>query len=247
MQRYKIYIEYDGTGYVGWQRQKGKLAICTEIEAAIYAFSGEKVEIYGSGRTDAGVHAISQVAHFDLHKTIICEKKIVFAINFYLKHTKISILKSEMVSNDFHARFSAIERSYVYKILNRVAPPKLQVNRVWHLRDKLNLIKMQDAANYLVGTHDFSSLRARECQANSPVKTINEIKIFKQQNNEILIYVAAPSFLHHMVRNIVGTLRLIGNDKISYDEFTEKFKQKKRSLMGETAPACGLYLLDIKY
>ncbi len=247
MQRYKIYIEYDGTGYVGWQRQHGKIAVCTEIEEAIYKFSGERVELYGSGRTDAGVHAIKQVAHFDFENTEIAAEKVIFAINFYLKYSNICILGASKVDQHFHARFSAIERSYVYKILNRVAPPKIAFNRAWHLRDKLDLIKMQEAANYLVGTHDFTGLRAKECQASSPVRAIKEIRILKQSDEEIHIFVTAPSFLHHMVRNIVGTLRLIGNGRMTYDEFIFNFKQRKRALMGETAPAYGLYLLDVKY
>ena len=246
MPRYKITIEYDGTNYCGWQKQHHDISICAEIELAIYNFSREKVEVYGSGRTDAGVHAYGQVAHFDLQKDKFSPEKVRLAINFYLKEKKIIIIDCQEVDESFHARFSATKRSYIYKICNRSAPLTFNYNKMLHVYEKLDLNLMQQAADFLIGQHDFTSLRASDCQAKSPIKHINEITI--TANKEMIeIYVSARSFLYHMVRNIVGSIRYVANGKMSLAEFKENFLAKDRSKMGPTAHACGLYLFAIDY
>jgi tRNA pseudouridine38-40 synthase len=244
--RYKIKIEYDGTNYCGWQKQHHSVSICAEIEKAIFNFSGENVELYGSGRTDAGVHAYGQIAHFDLNKENISPEKIRLALNFYLKGKMIVIISCEEAAMNFHARFDAIQRSYIYKICHRPSPLTFNYNRMLHIYEKLDLDLMQQAANFLIGQHDFSSLRASDCQAKSPIKKITNIVIIKN-GQMIEIHVSARSFLYHMVRNIVGTLRYVANGKMSLEEFKTNFIAKDRSKMGPTAPACGLYLNEIEY
>jgi tRNA pseudouridine38-40 synthase len=245
MHRYRITIEYLGTEFCGWQRQKNGISIQETIENAIFSFSGEKVEVFGSGRTDAGVHARGQVAHFDMCKDWNSEE-IFGALNYHLKNRIISIISCEKIDSDFHARFSARERSYKYIILNRSAPPAIDKDLVWHIHKELNLEKMIKASKFFIGTHDFSSFRASECQASSPVKTINKLDIIKI-GDYIEINISAKSFLHHMVRNIVGTLVLVGHEKISSEDIVTILEKKQRSEAGPTAPACGLYFMSVTY
>ncbi|MFN7038918.1 MAG: tRNA pseudouridine(38-40) synthase TruA [Alphaproteobacteria bacterium] len=244
MHRYKITIEYDGSNFAGWQKQINACSVQSNIEEAIYSFSKEQVTIYAAGRTDAGVHATGQVAHFELSRkwdTYIIER----ALNHFVK-PHISIIKCEEVDNDFHARFSAKERWYKYIIINRNAHLALMQNRAWHLRDELDIELMQKAANFLLGKHDFTSFRTIMCQAKSPIRTINEIKI-ERVDEYINIYLKAPSFLHHMVRNIVGTLKFVGNGKWTPEYVEHILKACDRSIAGPTAPACGLYLTNVIY
>lgn len=245
MPRYKITIEYDGTKLAGWQYQRNGLSVQQCLEEAVEKFSKEKVKVHGSGRTDAGVHALAQIAHFDLDKDF-CEHVILRAINHFLKPNKVMLTACEIVDDQFHARFSAKRRNYQYLILNRRYPSVLDMNRVWHVKDDLDLTKMQEAATLLIGQHDFSSFRAVQCQALSPIRTIEEINIQKT-GEKIIFNLRAPSFLHHMVRNIVGTLVLVGKGKWEVEDVAKALAAKDRKASGPTAPACGLYFAKVEY
>lgn len=245
MPRYKLTLEYDGTNTVGWQRQENGPSIQQYLEEAITRFIAQPVVVFAAGRTDAGVHALGQVVHVDLPKeypAVVVQR----AINFYLKPAPVVILASEQVGEDFHARFSARKRAYTYRILNQPAPPILKLNRVWHVKEPLDTHAMQEAANVLIGHHDFSSFRAVSCQAKSPVKTLDSI-IIEKQGDEILIHVSAQSFLHHMVRNLVGTLKLVGSGKWQKEDVKAALEAKNRTAGGPTAPAYGLYLTSVTY
>lgn len=245
MPRYKLTLEYDGTGTTGWQRQENGPSIQQYLEEAIECLSGQKAIVYAAGRTDAGVHALGQVAHVDLPKdypALVVKR----AVNFYLKPAPVAIIASEKVGEDFHARFSAKKRSYTYRILNRPAPPILQLHRVWHVREQLDVSAMQESANFLIGHHDFTSFRAVACQAKSPLKTLDSI-IIAQEGQEIHFHVSAQSFLHHMVRNLVGTLKMVGSGKWQPEEVKIALEAKNRTAGGPTAPAHGLYLTKVGY
>jgi tRNA pseudouridine38-40 synthase len=246
MTRYKLIIEYDGTNFCGWQRQKDKLSVQEVIETAIKTFSNQQITVHVSGRTDAGVHALGQVMHFDLEGDHFSSYNVMNAMNFYLRPQPIVVLECQEIDTEFHARFSAKERHYKYIILNRVPYPTLKKNRVWHVIKKLDINDMQEAANHLIGKHDFSSFRAKLCQASSPIKTLNQIKI-SAAKDEITFIISAQSFLHHMVRNIVGTLKLVGEGKITPIEVKTILEAQDRKKAGATAPACGLYLERIDY
>jgi tRNA pseudouridine38-40 synthase len=245
--RYKITVEYDGTNYCGFQRQKepGLYSITQAIEAAIFKLSQEEVRITGSGRTDSGVHALGQVIHFDLVKNFE-PNKIVMGLNNYLREEGVVVLECEIVDENFHARMSAKMRHYTYIIVNRPATLTLDKNRAHHVKRKLDIEKMQSAANFLLGQHDFSSFRDAECQASSPIRSIAKINISKS-DEKIFINFSAKSFLHHMVRNIVGTLIWIGSGKIAVDDMKKILEAKNRSKSGPNAPACGLYFLKTDY
>lgn len=244
MYRYKIIVEYDGTKFFGWQKQLDVDSIQNHIENAIEKFSGEKVFVYSAGRTDSGVHAKGQVAHFDLVK--MKEKYIIIrALNHFLR-PYIAVLDCEQVTDEFHARFSAKSRTYEYILLNKNTYSPLMVNRAWHVREKLSIELMQKAANFLLGTHDFTSFRTVICQAKSPIKTIDLLNIQKNEEN-IVISIKAKSFLHHMVRNIVGTLKYVGNQKWPPEMIVEIINSKDRSKAGPTAPPYGLYLTKVDY
>jgi tRNA pseudouridine38-40 synthase len=243
--RYKIIIEYDGRGVNGWQRQKNPNTIQEKIEEAIYKFSRQEVVVHGSGRTDAGVHALAQVAHFDLAKHYDTHT-IINAINFYLRSDNIGIKEAFLVDEKFHARFSAKCRHYKYMIINQEAPLVLERHRAWGIRTDLDVCAMQKAANLLIGNHDFTSFRAKSCQAKSAIKTMNFINITKSEN-VITVAIAAPSFLHHMVRNIVGTLVMVGKANFMPNQIPLMLAAKDRASAGITAPACGLYFVKVEY
>ena len=247
--RFAITIEYDGSNLVGWQRQTNGLSVQEVLENALFELTGEKKTIQGAGRTDAGVHALGQVAHFDLKKTMTMDT-IRDGLNFHIKKIykkiKVSVLTTKKVTKDFHARFSAKQKTYVYKILDRRPPPAIEKKRVWHVRKKLDDKTMKEAAKILVGRHDFTSFRSTECQAKSPLKTIDSIKI-SRIGEEIQIWTKARSFLHNQVRIIVGTLVLVGRKKWEEKNIGEALKSKKRAAAGQTAPAEGLYLHSVKY
>ena len=245
MPRYKITIEYDGTGLAGWQRQEHAPSVQQLIEQSIKIFSREDVVVHGAGRTDAGVHALGQIAHFDLNKSYPI-KEIIGAINYHLKPNKIIITDCLEVNTDFHSRFSAIKRYYRYDILNRESICIFDIGRAWHIRDKLNISRMQEAASILLGEHDFTSFRAARCQAKSAIKTMDEISISKQ-NDKIIFNLKATSFLHHMVRNLVGSLVLVGINKWEIENIKTVLESKDRKKAGPTAPACGLYFLKVDY
>ena len=276
--RFKITVEYDGTCYSGWQKQEGELTIQGCLEDALYSMLHKNVEIFGSGRTDAGVHALGQVAHFDLD-TEIPTYKIMNGMNFYLRQQVVErvnrlniafrrycrennqkfvdflpnykqdivVHNCEIVEDDFDARFSAVERNYFYVIYNSFESSPVLQNRCWQIQSKLNIDKMNEACKCLPGRKDFSSFRASTCQAKSPVKTLNSCE-FRRYDDKIIIFdIKAKSFLHHMVRNIVGTLKLVGTGRISVEEFGKILEAKDRTKAGVTAPACGLFFKSVKY
>lgn len=238
-------IEYDGTAFVGWQRQKSGLGVQQVLEDALFTFTHETSEIYGAGRTDAGVHAYGQVAHFDL-STPRDTHAMIASFNALVRPHAVAVLAIEPVPDDFHARFSAVERSYIYKILNRRAPAVLDAHRVWQVGLPLDVPAMQWAALTLLGKHDFSTFRDSECQANSPVKTLNELTITRR-GDYIFFNVRARSFLHHQVRNMVGTLVNVGLGQWTQDDFVAAVKACDRRKGGVTAPAAGLYFQSVTY
>lgn len=245
MPRYKITIEYDGTGLSGWQRQAEHPSVQQLLEEAVESLSQEKVDVFGAGRTDAGVHALGQVAHFDMNKELETDK-VRDGLNFHLKKSNVRVINAEVADPEFNARFDAQHRKYLYRILNRKAPPALRKNQVWHVPQDLNIAAMQKAAEHLIGYHDFTSFRAGDCQAKSPVKTIDKIMIEKK-DDEIQISVEAKSFLHHMIRNFVGTLHYVGTGKIKPEDVKTILEAKDRKEAGPTAPAEGLYFLEVLY
>tara|TARA_B110000196_G_scaffold126953_1_gene110092 strand:+ start:264 stop:1001 length:738 start_codon:yes stop_codon:yes gene_type:complete len=245
MQRYKIKIEYDGTSFVGWQFQKNGLSIQEVLQKAIFNFSKEKVILTGAGRTDSGVHALAQVAHFDLKKKIK-EKNLLPGINQHIGNQPVTILKINKVSKKFHSRFDAKKRTYQYKIINRQSPLALQKSKAWHIRKKLDVKTMKKGAKFLLGTHDFSTFRASSCGAKSPIKTMEKISI-KKNNTNITLKFISKSFLQQQVRSMVGCIKYLGEGKWNLDTFKQSFKSKKRIRCAPPAPACGLYLAKIKY
>lgn len=245
MHRYKVILEYIGAGYCGWQKQKESLSLQRVIEDAIFSFSKEKVVVTVAGRTDAGVNAYGQVAHFDLNK-YYDPRRLMQSINHFSRPHTIGVVSAEEVNLEFHARFSAKSRHYVYKILNRPSINIINNGFMHWVRYDLDTEKMQEAANFLLGKHDFSSFRASECQSNSPIRTLDKINIIRQ-GDIIEIHVSALSFLHHMVRNIVGSLILVGSGKWNPTKIKEVLEAKDRKAAGPTAPACGLYFLKVDY
>ena len=245
MTRYKLTLEYDGRGFVGWQRQDNGPSVQAALEAAVKGFCGEAVTVHGAGRTDAGVHALAQVAHIDLEKETGADT-LRDALNFHLKPAAVAVLAAEAVADDFHARFSATERAYRYRIVNRRAPLTLDRGRAWLVPVPLDAGAMGDAARALLGRHDFTSFRAGECQAKSPVKTLDALEV-SRDGDEIWIEARARSFLHHQVRNMVGTLKLVGEGKWSRADMARALAARDRRAAGPTAPADGLYLVAVRY
>ena len=245
MQRYKITIEYDGTPFVGWQYQKNGLSIQEILQNAIFNFSKEKVVIMGAGRTDSGVHAIAQIAHFDLKK-IINKKNFLPGINQHIGNKPVTVLKINKTNKNFHARFDAKKRTYQYTIINRQSPLALQKNKAWHIRKKLNVKDMKKGAKLLLGTHDFSTFRASSCGAKSPIKTMEKISIKKNKDKLILEFIS-KSFLQQQVRSMVGCIKYVGEGKWKLDDFERIFKSKRRAKCAPPAPACGLYLKRVSY
>ncbi|MBQ1927662.1 MAG: tRNA pseudouridine(38-40) synthase TruA [Alphaproteobacteria bacterium] len=243
MTRYKVIFEYDGTNLIGWQENRQGPSVQSLLKDAIEKFCGVRPDVVGAGRTDAGVHAVAMVAHFDLDSDVDANT-VMRAVNFYLNDAPVSVVDCEIVPDDFNARFSCVMRHYKYIILNRSAPPVLDKNRAWWVPRKLNVKKMRDAARALVGKHDFTSFRASQCQAKSPIKTLDSCRIEKK-DDLIVFDFSARSFLHHQVRNMVGTLVEIGLGT-PYD-INEIFAARNRSAAGATAPACGLYFIQADY
>ena len=245
MTRFKLTLEYDGGVFVGWQRQDNGPSVQQALEEAVTAFCGERARVHGAGRTDAGGHALGQVAHLDLEKPTKAET-LRDAVNHHLKPAPVAVLAAEVAAADFHARFSATERRYLYRIVNRRAPLALERGRAWWVPRPLDAAAMHAAAQVLVGKHDFSSFRASECQARSPVKTLTGIEVSRLAE-AIEIRARAPSFLHHQVRNFAGTLRLVGEGKWSAAKVEAVLAARDRSAAGQTAPAEGLYLTAVGY
>ncbi len=246
MYRYQILVEYVGTKFVGWQKQlKGK-SIQKEIENKLSKLLKQKITIYGSGRTDAGVHALEQSAHFDTKLNIKEVKKFIKSMNFFLNPKKISIINIYKRKKQFHARYSVKERIYKYFIINRLAAPTLENERAWHIRKKLDIKLLKEGAIKLVGTHDFSTFRAANCYSKSPVKKINKIKI-KNIDKRIQIEFRSKSFLRNQVRSMVGCLKYLAENKWNIKKFENVFKSKKRKNCAPPAPAHGLYLAKVIY
>lgn len=245
MQRWKLTLEYDGGPFVGWQRQDNGVTVQQRLEEAAATLCGCDTPVQGAGRTDSGVHALGQVAHIDIAKDLRADQ-VRDALNYHLRPDPISILDAEAAPEDFHARFSAIGRVYLYRILNRRPPPALDAGKVWHNQRPLDAEVMHEAAQFLVGNHDFTSFRSSECQADSPVKTLDRVRV-RQAGEEIHVDVAARSFLHNQVRIIVGTLEMVGRGKWTARHVEKALKARSRSAAGPTAPPEGLYLVSVKY
>jgi len=246
MFNYLIKIEYEGTNFVGWQIQKNGRSVQDSVEKALKKVLKTQIKLTGSGRTDKGVHALSQYANFK-SKIKINEKKVFLnSINFFLKKKFISILDIQKKNNEFNARFNAILRTYEYLIINRQGDLSINRDRAWHVKKRINLKLMKKGAKILEGTHDFSTFRASSCSAKSPVKKMQSIKISKI-NDKIKIKFSSKSFLQNQVRSMVGCLKYLSTGKWSIDDFKRAFKSKKRNFCAPPAPACGLYLYNVKY
>ncbi len=245
MTRWRVVVEYDGGPFVGWQRQENGPSVQQALEDAVKGFCGETVLVHGAGRTDSGVHALGQVAHFDLARATDADT-VRDALNFHLKTQPVAVLQADEAATDFHARFSAIEREYLYRIAQRRAPLALDAGRAWQVAVPLDVDAMNEAAKGLVGRHDFSSFRAAQCQADSPVKTLDAITITVAAES-IDFKLRARSFLHNQVRIIVGTLKLVGEGKWAGADVAEALAARDRAAAGPTAPAHGLYLAAVRY
>ena len=248
--KYALLIEYNGNGLVGWQKQDEGISVQGSLQKAAKSIFNENFEIQGSGRTDAGVHALGQVAHIYLPKNHKLTSKhpfyIISAFNALLKDTKIRVVSAKQVKSEFNARFSAVKRFYKYRILCRAAPPGLDKGKVWHIRQKLDLKLMEEGIKHILGQHDFTSFRTIKCQAKSPIRTLDEIT-FANEGDEVIIRVKAKSFLHSQVRIIVGTIVKIGDKTWDPEQIKKILHAKDRSLAGPTAPADGLYLEKVDY
>ncbi len=245
MPRYRITIEYDGTPFVGWQSQAVGRSIQGELERAIAAFSGERAAVRGAGRTDSGVHALGQVAHFDLARAWDAFR-VREALNHHLKPNPIVALDCLQVPGDFDARFSAVKRHYLYRILARRSPPALDRHHVWWLPVPLDAAAMREAARVLVGRHDFTTFRAAACQAASPVKTLDQLDV-DCAGEEIRIRASARSFLHNQVRSMVGSLKQVGTGRWSVADLASALAARDRTACGVVAPPDGLYLVRVAY
>ena len=245
MPRYKLTIEYDGTPFVGWQAQDNGASVQGLLTAAIAAFAGERPAVQGAGRTDAGVHALGQVAHVDLARDWDTDT-VRDALNFHLRPHPVAVLVAERAAESFDARFSATRRHYLYRVINRRADLALDQNRAWRVPRMLDAGAMHVAAQQLVGRHDFTTFRSTECQAKSPVKTLDRLDITRQ-GDEVRVTAAARSFLQHQVRSIVGSLVHVGDGKWSAADLAAALAARDRTACGQVAPPCGLYLVRVEY
>lgn len=245
MPRYKLIVEYDGRPFCGWQRQADRLSVQQALEEAIERFAGEMPVTQAAGRTDAGVHALGQVVHFDLERDWDA-RKIREALNFHLKPHPVAVIEAEAVGDEFEARFSATARSYEYRILNRRARPALDEGKVWHVPVALDTDAMHAAAQLILGKHDFSTFRAAECQANSPIRTLDLFTV-SREGEIVAIRAKARSFLHSQVRSMVGSLKLVGEGKWSPRDFRAALDAANRSRCGPLAPPEGLCLTSVDY
>ncbi len=243
--RFRLTIEYDGEPFCGWQRQDNGASVQGALEEAIFKLCGETVTVTGAGRTDSGVHALGQVAHFDLEKEL-APSKVRDALNHHLKPAPVAVLNAAIAAPEFHARFSAKARHYLYRIVCRRAPLVLARGRAWHVMGELDSDAMHAAAQSLIGAHDFTTFRASECQAKSPMKTLDVLDV-RRLAGEIEITASARSFLHHQVRSMVGSLKLVGEGKWQVRDMANALAAKHRSACGPVAPAGGLYLVDVDY
>lgn len=245
VKRMLISVEYDGTGLVGWQRQENGPSVQAYLEQAAEKLTTRPTLVQGSGRTDAGVHATGQAAHLDV-PAHLNDKDVVRGLNAWLQTKQVAVLSAQEVPDDFHARFDAVQRAYLYRLLSRETPSALRRHQLWHHRARLDVEAMHNAAQSLVGRYDFTSFRAAGCQANSPIRTMDELSVICA-DDEIHITARARSFLYHQIRNITGSLVQVGIGKWSVDDFIRVRDAKDRSQAGPTAPAHGLYLTQIDY
>jgi tRNA pseudouridine38-40 synthase len=245
MPRYRLTLEYDGGPFRGWQRQSDGGSVQQALEDAVRGFCGEDVQVVAAGRTDAGVHARGQVAHLDLARSVTPET-LRNALNHHLRPRPIAVLAAAVAPDDFHARFSAKARHYLYRIANRRAPLALDAGRAWQVPIPLDAEVMHEAAQHLIGRHDFTSFRSALCQAKSPVKTLDRLTI-RRLGDRLEITALARSFLHHQVRNMVGTLKLVGEGRFPVSHVAAVLAARDRAAAGPTAPACGLYLIRVDY
>jgi tRNA pseudouridine38-40 synthase len=245
MPRYALTIEYDGGPFVGWQRQANGLSVQQRLEEAVAAINGARAIVHGAGRTDAGVHALGQVAHIDMARVWRADK-LRDALNAHLKPAPVAVIAARAVGDDFEARFSAIRRHYRYIIDNRRAPLALTLGRAWHVKWPLNAEAMHAAAQHLVGRHDFTTFRASECQANSPVRTLERLDV-RRIGARIEIEVSARSFLHNQVRSMAGSLEHVGSGKWRAEDLADALAAKDRTRCGQVAPPQGLYLVAVDY
>jgi len=245
MPRYRLIIEYDGTPFVGWQRQDNGPSVQAALEAALAALSGESPTLFGAGRTDAGVHALAQVAHFDLSKSWPCDT-LRDGLNFHLKPAPVSVLGADAVGDDFDARFSATRRHYLYRIINRRAPLALERERAWRVTRPLDEGAMNDAARAVLGKHDFTTFRSVHCQAGSALRTLDVLAVTRTGDG-LEIRAEARSFLHNQVRSLVGTLKLIGEGRWPVEAMAEALDARDRARCGALAPPHGLYLAGVDY
>jgi len=245
MPRYRITIEYDGTPFVGWQMQDNGPSVQSALQEALASLSGEEAQVQGAGRTDAGVHALGQVAHFDLAKDWPLDT-LRDGLNFHLKPLPVAVLEAAAVDDEFHARFSATARHYRYRIVNRRAPLALAANRAWQVPRPLDVDAMAEAAGVLIGSHDFTTFRSAQCQAKSPVKTLDRLEV-ERSGDEIEIRAQARSFLHNQVRSIVGSLKMVGEGAWAPGEMRAALEARDRARCGALAPPHGLYLVRVDY
>ena len=243
---YQIRVEYLGTNFVGWQIQRNGLSVQGVLEKVLHKFLNDKVRVIGSGRTDAGVHASEQSAHFKTKNKIINKNMFINSLNFFLRKYPISVLSIVKRSNKFHARHSANERTYKYFIVNRRSSLVLEKNKAWHIKKRLDVNIMKKGADILKGTHNFSTFRASSCQAKSPIKTLKKAMV-KKSKNKIIFTFKSKSFLQQQVRSMVGSLKYLGEGKWNINDFKKAFKSNKRSMCAPPAPAHGLYLYKVKY
>jgi tRNA pseudouridine38-40 synthase len=245
MPRYKLTLEYDGAPFVGWQRQDNGLSVQEAIETALEALGGERVTIRGAGRTDTGVHALGQVAHASLVKDWRGDV-LRDGLNAHMRPLPVAILTAERVPDNFDARFSAVQRHYLYKIVNRRSPLTVERGRAWLVKRKLDSEAMQEAARVLLGSHDFSTFRASQCQAENPVRTLERLDVARN-GEDIHIWASARSFLHSQVRSIVGSLEHVGSGKWSVADMRAALEARDRRRCGVVAPPEGLYLAGVDY
>ena len=245
MTRFRLTVEYDGTPFMGWQRQGHGPSVQQAIEEAVEAITGEAAVLHAAGRTDAGVHAFAMAAHIDIAKPIT-PFRLAEALNAHLRPLPVAILAAEAVAEDWHARFSCIGRRYLYRIANRRAPLALEANRAWQVSVPLDAEAMHEAAQALVGRHDFTTFRSAHCQSDSPVKTLDRLGV-RREGDLILIEAAARSFLHHQVRSMVGCLQLVGRGKWSAADMKAALEAKDRAALGLNAPPHGLYFVAALY
>ena len=245
MTRWKLTLEYDGGPFVGWQRQALGDSVQQTLEQAIGKMTGETVAVHGAGRTDAGVHALGMAAHVDIAKTLTAHR-LREGVNALVRPAPVSVLEVEPVADDWHARFSCTGRRYFYRILSRRAPPAVERGRVWHIASPLDVAAMAEGAAHLIGTHDFTTFRSVHCQSDSPVKTLDELRL-ERSGDEVHIHAAARSFLHHQVRSMTGCLAMVGRGQWRPDDIAAALAARDRAALGLNAPPQGLYFAEAIY